>query len=474
MAYNSVYVADSDWSSSDDLSTRTHSSPPTSWSSQHTLLFQGVPLGHQNTLPLHRDQVPPGYKFSNPSTQEHPPPNPDPTMHLPTPNYQSTFPPSFGIPPTTPSPTPDHQHETFSDMLRRYPSRPYWASIGTTDSSWTAPTSQIPPSVPQHHQPQPPQATSISTSAPPPPSSTAIPTSPSRPPATPKRAASTPLASTRCSRTTSARSKLLFNLHYNRHQFCQLRYLHLNLQNHRYHQPLVHVPIIPRPDATSHHFHASGKEDLALALCGAPDIIHLIGDLPLENYDLLHDIADIPLLHAILPSDMTEFILHIPNTAVPQVQIADVLLDAHRTIKPTQSDVHRHLHHRTLSTTRALQPIVPSVMTNSQFDLHPTRVPFIHLLTMTTTPPLQHHHQIIHHNVTFHHKTTLSFLQPVSPLEIPIAHPTTLTMTNHNKFQTTRNLIAGSRTTSMQRTIQPESKQPQNSPSPTNGTSWTP
>ena len=112
-----------------------------------------------------------------------------PRFFLPSQHHHPAFQPAFGIPPTDSSVMLDHHNETFSDMVRRHPTRPAWASIGNTDTSWPAPAPMLPPQVPQHQQPQ---APPTSTSAPPPSSSPAPPTSPSRPPATPKRAASHP------------------------------------------------------------------------------------------------------------------------------------------------------------------------------------------------------------------------------------------------------------------------------------------
>ena len=179
-------------------SMRSHSSPQTSWSTPSTLLFPGVPQGHPPPQQLHRDHVPPGYQFSTSSILETAPPHTDSTFYVPGPHHHPTFQPVFGIPPPTEPPPPLDQHnETFSEMIRRYPSRPTWASIGHTDPSWTGPTPMAQPQVPQHPQPQPPQhqplpVPPIPTSAPPPSSTSAPPTSPPPPPATPKRAESTP------------------------------------------------------------------------------------------------------------------------------------------------------------------------------------------------------------------------------------------------------------------------------------------
>ena len=170
-------------------SIRTHSSPPASWSSQSTLLLPGVPHGHPPTHQLHRDQVPPSHPFSTPSALETPHSHPDSTVYLPSPHHHPAFQPVFGLPPTDPPSMLDHHNETFSDMARRHPTRPTWASSGNTEPSWPAPAPMVPPQVPQHPQPQ---APPTSTSAPPPSPSPAPPTSPSRPPATPKRAASHP------------------------------------------------------------------------------------------------------------------------------------------------------------------------------------------------------------------------------------------------------------------------------------------
>ena len=170
-------------------SIRTHSSPLTSWSSQSTLLLPGVPHGHPPTHQLYRDHVPPGHPFSTPSTLETSHPHPDPTVYLPSQHNHPAFQPAFGLPPTDPPSMMDHHNETFSDMVRRHPTRPTWASSGGTETSWPAPAPMVSPPVPQPLQPQ---APPTSTSAPPPSPSPAPPTSPSRPPATPKRAASHP------------------------------------------------------------------------------------------------------------------------------------------------------------------------------------------------------------------------------------------------------------------------------------------
>ena len=110
---------------------RLHSSPPTSWSPQPTLLFPGVPQGHPPTHSIHRDQVPPGYQFSTPSTLETPPSHSDPTLYMPSQHHHPVFQPVLGIPPTEPPTTLDHHNETFSDMVRRYPSRLHGLQLAT-------------------------------------------------------------------------------------------------------------------------------------------------------------------------------------------------------------------------------------------------------------------------------------------------------------------------------------------------------
>ena len=170
-------------------SIRSHSSPTTSWSTQSTLLFPGIPQGHPPPHQFHRDQVPPGYLCSTPSPFDTSHSYSDPTLYFPSQHHHPAPQPAFGIQPTDPSVTLEHHNETFSDMVRRHPTRPAWASMGPPDTSWPAPAPILPPQVPQPHQPPAPPTT---TSAPPPSSSPAPPTPPSRPPATPKRAASDP------------------------------------------------------------------------------------------------------------------------------------------------------------------------------------------------------------------------------------------------------------------------------------------
>ena len=181
-------------------SIRTQPSPPTSWSSQPSLLFPGVPQGHLPPQQSHRDHVPPGYQFSTPPLLEPAIQHPDPTFYLQSSHHHPTLQPSFGPPPPAePVQHVEHHHETFSDMIRRYPSRPLWASTGYTEPSWTSSPPNIQPPAPQPSPPQPPSTQPqsppvppTSTPAPPPSSNSAPPTSPPPPPATPTRAESPP------------------------------------------------------------------------------------------------------------------------------------------------------------------------------------------------------------------------------------------------------------------------------------------
>ena len=134
--------------------------PDAFWPSHMSFLHPGVPHGsHGHPLPVQpqRDPVPQGHPFPTTPSRE--------SMFYPSTQHSHPIPePAFGLPHPDQPAMLDPNTATFSDIVRRYPSRPSWASSGGTEATWPAPAPMEPSPIPQ---PLPPQAPPTSTTTPP-------------------------------------------------------------------------------------------------------------------------------------------------------------------------------------------------------------------------------------------------------------------------------------------------------------------